>query len=180
MDLERTRALLEETRRELGTLTRTLESLGIDRNKFFNTMTTRIEPSEYLNEDVTVNKVLATLKEQGFKIALVSNSGRSLVDKILRALRLNPSNFDTIITSSDAKPKPSHDPFLLAMKLMKCSRGAAVYVGDRDEAELRPAKELGILTVLLDRTGNSSAHWADAVVRNLSDIPHVVNGMLAK
>lgn len=179
VDLGSARVLLNERRRELVTLTRALESLGIDRNVFFESMATRIDPADYLSEDVTVHAVIATLKEQGFKVGLVSNSGRPLVEKILKALRLDSSAFDAIVTSSDVQPKPSPEPFLLAMRLMRCGQRTAVYVGDRDEAELHPAKEIGIRTILLDRTGYAAARWADAVVRNLSDIPQAANGMLS-
>jgi len=110
----------------------------------------------------------------------VSNSGRPLVDKILRALQLDPSTFDAIVTSSDVRPKPCPDPFLRALDLLNCRRQSAIYVGDRDEAELHPAKELGIRTILLDRTGKSSRRWADIVVGKLSEIPHMANEMLQR
>jgi HAD superfamily hydrolase (TIGR01549 family) len=178
VNLDSARVLLKERRRELVTLTRALESLGVDRNVFFESMATRIDPADYLSEDANVNAVIATLRRQGFKVGLVSNSGRPLVEKILKAIRLDSSTFDAIVTSSDAQPKPSREPFLLAMSLMRCGQADVIYVGDRDEAELHPAKEIGIRTILLDRTGLVSPRWADAVVRNLSEIPRVANAIL--
>jgi FMN phosphatase YigB (HAD superfamily) len=64
------------------------------------------------------------------------------------------------------------------LKLLNCGRESAIYVGDRDEAELRPARELGIRTILLDRVGKSPSRWAVAVVRKLSEIPDVAKEML--
>jgi len=178
LDLDSTKALLKQRRKELGTLTRTLESLGIDRNLFFDSMAARIEPAEYLTEDARVHVVINTLKEEGFKVGLVSNSGRPLVEKILKALRIDPSVFDALVTSSDVRPKPSPEPFLLALKLLNCTTATAIYIGDRDEAELHPAKELRIRTILLDRVGNTSARWADVVVTNLSEIPRVAKTIM--
>jgi len=174
------RLLLDERRKTLGTLTSSLESLGIDRAKFFDSMAARIEPSEYLLEDPAVRAAIAKLKQHGFRVGLVSNSGKPLVDKILRALHLDSSIFDVIVTSSDARPKPYPDPFLLSLDLLKCARKSAIYVGDRDEAELRPAKELGIRTILMDRSGKSSKQWADVAVRKISEIPDIAMKMLSK
>jgi putative hydrolase of the HAD superfamily len=115
--------------------------------------------------------MLISLKQEGFKVGLVSNSGRRLVEKILVALQLDPAVFSAIITSSDVRPKPSAEPYLLALRLMHCKRENSVYVGDRDEAELHPAKELGIRTVLIDRVGDAPSRWADVTVSDLSEIP---------
>ena len=178
-DFEDARALLEERRKKLGTLTRSLESLGIDRGRFFEVMSTRVEPANYLGPDPAIQSTISRLKEYGFKVALVSNSGRPLVEKVLNALHVDIAVFDGTVTSSEAPPKPNPDSFLFALKLLNCRVGSAVYVGDRDEAELRPAKELGIRTVLLDRTGKSSSRWADVVVGSLTEVPDIIRGLLS-
>ena len=170
--------LLEERRKKLGTLTRSLESLGIDRAKFFECMAARIDPSQYIPKDPTVPETIAKLRGQRFRVGLVSNSGRPLVKKVLKALQLSESTFDATVTSSDVRPKPSVEPFLLALKLLNCKAESAIYVGDRDEAELRPAKELGIKTILLDRTGKHSTRWADVVLAELGAIPPIANQLL--
>jgi HAD superfamily hydrolase (TIGR01549 family) len=177
VDAESAKRLLNLRRRELLTLTRALESLGIDRTTFFESMAARIDPADYISEDATLQTVIAELKGLGYRVGLVSNSGRPLVEKILKALRLDSSLFDAIVTSSDVQPKPSHEPFLCALRLMSCTAGSAIYVGDRDEAELHPAKEIGIRTILLDRSGCTAAHWADVVVRDMSEIPQAARRM---
>ena len=178
-DYEHAKLLLQQRRKNLGTLTRSLESLGIDRYRFFAVMADRIHPSEYLSADPKVPMALAKLRLYGFKIGLVSNSGRPLVEKILEALQLSPSDFDVTVTSSEAEPKPSPEPFLAALKLLNCRLELAIYVGDRDEAELRPAKTLGIRTILLDPSGKSPARWADVVVGDISEIPTTAKSMFA-
>jgi len=177
---ENAKLLIGERRKKLGTLTRSLESLGIDRAKFFEAMANRIDPSDYIPEDPTVLATLAKLKQFGFRIGLVSNSGRPLVGKVLKAIGLDASNFDATVTSSEARPKPNPDPFLLALGLLGCSRESAIYIGDRDEAELHPAKELGIRTILLDRTRKSSWRWADVAVGTINDIPDIAKRMLSE
>ncbi|MGA8855689.1 MAG: HAD hydrolase-like protein, partial [Candidatus Bathyarchaeia archaeon] len=69
---------------------------------------------------------------------------------------------------------PSPQPFLLAMKNLGCRKIETVYVGDREEAELRPAQELGLKTVLLASKENASSQWADAVVTHISQLPRLL------
>jgi len=59
------------------------------------------------------------------------------------------------------------------MKQADCDISHTMYVGDRDEVELRPAKELGIRTVLVDRTGMERSRWADFTIRQISDVTDV-------
>ena len=179
-DYEHAKLLLEQRRKKLGTLTRSLEGLGIDRHRFFVVMADRVHPSEYLSVDPRVPRAFAKLRLYGFRIGLVSNSGRPLVEKILEALQLGPSNFDVMVTSSEVEPKPSPEPFLAALKSLKCKRESAIYVGDRDEAELRPAKRLGIRTILLDPSGKSTTRWADVVISNISEIPTTAKSMFGR
>jgi putative hydrolase of the HAD superfamily len=179
-DYAHAKLLLEQRRKNLGTLTRSLKSLGIDRHRFFVVMADRMKPSEYLSADPRVPSALAKLRLYGFRVGLVSNSGRPLVEKILEALQMDSSNFDVTVTSSEVEPKPSPEPFLAALKLLKCRRESAIYVGDRDEAELRPAKRLGIRTILLDPSGKSSTRWADFVVSDISEIPTTAKSMFGR
>jgi len=169
-----TKALLDRRKKELGTLTRTIQSLGIDRNAFFDIMADRIDPSLYILGDPTVRSVIGTLKERGFKTGLVSNSGRPLVRKILAAIGLEESLFDVTVTSTEAEPKPSPQIFMLALAKVHYDADEVVYVGDREEAEIRPAKHFGLKAVLVSRNGFVQSTCADAVVRNLSEVPEVV------
>ncbi len=174
LDENEASVLLSQRRKELGTLTRTIHSLGIDRNDFFRSMAERIEPTLYIRRDSAVRSVIETLKERGFKTGLVSNSGRPLVRKILDAIGLEESLFDVIVTSTEAEPKPSRQPFLLAMKRIGCDVNEIAYVGDREETEIRPAKFLGLQTILLSRDKAIEDTCADVVVRKLSEVPEVV------
>ena len=175
---DRAKVVLQERRRELGTLTRTIQSLGIDRELFFQTIATRVDPRLYISKDPKLRGLIRTLRDEGFKLGLVSNSGRALVMRILDAIGLELQMFDSVVTSSEADPKPSPQPFLLAMKQIGCDILRTMYIGDRDEAELRPAKELGIRTVLIDRTGVGESRWADFTIRGLSEVPEVAKRLI--
>jgi putative hydrolase of the HAD superfamily len=165
--------LLERKRKEIGTLTRTIESMGVDRNHFYEELSRRIEPRLYISSNPKIHLTIEKLKRIGFSIGLVSNSGRELVRKILDAIGVEAALFDTIVTSTEAQPKPSPEPFLLAIESLGCDRDDAVYVGDREEAELRPARELGLKTILVS-VEKQQSRWADVVVASISQLPEVL------
>jgi putative hydrolase of the HAD superfamily len=165
-----TKELLNQRRKQLGTLTRTIQSLGIDRNAFFDAMAARIEPSHHIPVDPIVHSVLEMLRQRGFRVGLVSNSGRPLVRKILAAIGLEEDLFDVIVTSTEAEPKPSPQPFQLATEKLACAVEEIVYVGDREEAEIRPARHFGLKTILLNRAGATQGTSADLVIGNLSEV----------
>ena len=174
LDEGETKELLNQRRKQLGTLTRAIQSLGIDRNAFFDAMAARIEPSDNIPVDPIVRSVIETLRQRGFKVGLVSNSGRPLVRKILAAIGLEEGLFEVIVTSTEAEPKPSPQPFQLATEKVACSVEETVYVGDREEAEIRPAKHFGLKTILLNRAGAAQGTTADLVVRSLSEVHSVL------
>lgn len=174
LDEAHARRILNDRRKKIGTLTRTIEGLGIDRKFFYQTIAKRVEPRLYISPDQQTRKTIRHLRKNGFRIGLVSNSGRPLVQKILGALHLELNLFDVIVTSTEAQPKPSQEPFRLAMERIGCRGKDTVYVGDREEAELRPAHELRLRTVLVSRRGEQKNAWVDAVVTSVSEIPQVV------
>jgi HAD superfamily hydrolase (TIGR01549 family) len=164
---------LSEERKKQGTLTGALSILGVDRRFFFEALAERVEPMKYLTQDHSVIATLETLKERGFKLALVTNNGRSMVRKILNAIGVEASLFDVMVTSDDCEPKPSRQPFLSALNRLECTPDKAVYVGDRVEAELLPAQELGIRTILLAKEGADNE--ADLVITRVTEVLSLVD-----
>jgi len=176
VDLNDATGLLRERRKEYGTLTRAMGSLGINRLEFHRLVAEHVDPTIYLSSDRRTREVIDHLRERGLKVGLVSNSGRELVRKILNALSLPPQLFDVIVTGTDVEPKPSHQPFLLALEQIGCDRAHTMYVGDREETELRPAHELGLKTVLIARTADREhpPKWADVTIKNIAELEKVI------
>jgi len=168
------RRRLDEERKKHGTLTGALHVLGIDRKFFFEALSEKIQPLEHLSPDPSTILTVDTLKKRGFKLGLVTNNGRKMVEKILSAIGLEASLFDVIVTSDDSKPKPSSQPFLFALDKLKCEPDEAVYVGDRMQAELLPARKLRIKTVLLAREPNTRSDDVDFVITRLEEILNVM------
>ena len=138
-------------------------------------MAERVNPRLYLVPDRKIRDTITHLKSMGIRVGLVSNSGRLLVGKILDALNVNPELFDVMVTGTDVEPKPSHQPFLMALRKIGCDKAESVYVGDRDEAEIRPAHEVGLRTILLVRGGQKhDVKWADLVINDISELENAM------
>ena len=164
------RRRLDEERKKHGTLTGALHVLGIDRKFFFEALAEKVQPLEHLSQDPSIILTVDTLKKRGFKLGLVTNNGRKMVEKILSAIGLDAALFDVIVTSDDSEPKPSSQPFLFALDKLKSTPDEAVYVGDRVQAELLPAKRLGIKTVLLAKEGLTQSDQVDVVIARLPEV----------
>jgi len=175
-DLSEATRLLRERRKEHGTLTRAIESLGINGLEFHRLVAKHVDPTRFLSKNQNTIDLIIRLKARGFRVGLVSNSGRELVAKILNALGLTGDLFDLIVTGSDVEPKPSHQPFLTALTKLQCEKASTVYVGDREETEILPAHETGLKTVLINRTHQKHfvSKYADATIHELSELEHVI------
>lgn len=77
-----------------------------------------------------VSKTLRVLKEEGYKMAIVSTKKNHMVWKGLELLDAD-GVFDTVIGLDDVlKTKPDPEPILLALKRLDVDRDEALMVGD--------------------------------------------------
>ena len=173
-DVSKAKLGLDEERKRRGTLTGALRVLGVNRSLFFQTLAEKIDPLTYLTRDRSTILTVEILKKRGFRLGLVTNNGRKMVEKILGAIGLEASLFDVTVTSDDSEPKPSSQPFLFALDKLKCQPDEAVYVGDRVQAELLPARKVGIKTVLLARERVTHSDQVDVVIARLPEVLTIV------
>jgi len=85
-----------------------------------------------------------------------------------------PTSVEERIKSTEAEPKPSPQPYQLAAEKLACATEQIVYVGDREEAETRPAKHFRLKTILLNRGGAMRSVYAEIVIRSLSEVLNVL------
>lgn len=120
-----------------------------------------------------VGPALAVLRREGWKFALLTNCDRDIIALTQRRL---PASFDAVVTAEDVaayKPSPAH--FLLFKSTFGASAGAWIHVAQSYYHDIRPANELGIRRIWVNRQGEpDDPSLADAVVRNLADLPDAV------
>ncbi|MBD7945649.1 pyrophosphatase PpaX [Psychrobacillus sp. Sa2BUA9] len=77
-----------------------------------------------------VVETLQKLKNQGYKLAIVSTKRRSMIDRGLRLIGCQ-SLFDTIVGYEDvSNTKPDPEPILLALERLNVSKEDALMIGD--------------------------------------------------
>lgn len=152
------------------TLTRSVEALGLDRRKFYERLAESIDPSRYIEMNCDLARLITRLRGEGIPVGLHSNSGRPLALKVLAALGLSSRHFDVVVTSNEAEPKPSPEAYLYAARMLGSSPTDVIYVGDRIVEELKPAKQLGMRTVLVSRRRVKSS-WVDLVIPDVRTLP---------
>ena len=94
----------------------------------------KAEVSKHVNEIKIIEGAACVLKKikgmKKYKIGLITNSYRSLVEKTLEEKSLK-ENFDAIVTLDDVeKPKPYPDPILKACEQLKVEPQECIFVGD--------------------------------------------------
>ena len=120
------------------------------------------------------HKVLADLKAQGLRLALVSNYAHAgvLRDALGRLGLLEP--FDALVVSADVGYlKPHPHIFQAALDALGVAPHEAVMVGNDLECDVEGARKAGLRTIWTPypRVAPAPAHpAADAVVERLSDI----------
>ncbi|MEV6428456.1 HAD family hydrolase [Nocardia sp. NPDC051463] len=139
------------------------------------------QPETYSEEDLysDVRPALSKLREMGVWVGIVGNQTvRS--GQILRGLEL-PTDF--IATSDDwGVEKPSTAFFSKIVEVAPCGADEIVYVGDRIDNDVTPAKVVGMRTAYIQRgpwgwihrDKPEVAELSDWKIRDLSELPEIV------
>jgi len=115
-----------------------------------------------------VISTLKKLKDEGIKTAIATTTPRFFFENVLSQLK---GLIDIVITGWEARAaKPSPKIYLKTLEKLGVNAKDAVLVGDDQNVDIRPAKQLGIFTVLIDRKGKIGSHMADFKVRNLIEM----------
>jgi HAD superfamily hydrolase (TIGR01549 family) len=169
---------ITEVKRKALSLTKAMLSLGIDADGFYRSVAERMDIERLLAEDHRIEPLISTLKSQNLRVAMLTNSGRFLIEKALAALRCPTDAFDAVVTSSEVEPKPSLQPFRYTADLLRCRSDESLYVGDRVYQELKPAKEVGMKTVLIGhRSRPDDARWIDWHLDSVHHLPELVKSL---
>ena len=94
--------------------------------------------------------VMATLREEGLKLGLVSNTSRDL-DAFVRHFAIEVDAW--ISSGAHGKVKPSPSIFRAVLDLLEVEPAEAIMVGDSPIDDIEGARALGMRAFLLDREG---------------------------
>lgn len=99
---------------------------------------------------------LKALKSKGLKTGVISNIGQE-IDGYCTEMGLEPY-LDFKVTSLEAGyDKPHPGIFDLALRKAGVSAAESIFVGDQYEQDIQGSRAVGMMPVLLDRSGNSKS-----------------------
>lgn len=102
--------------------------------------------------DPATPPALEALKEDGFRLAVISNAdGR--VEGLLRKAGVHAHLEFVLDSHLEGVEKPDPEIFLRACRRMKVDPGRALYVGDLFPVDVIGARKAGLEAILLDPTG---------------------------
>ncbi len=111
------------------------------------------QPSSYqLYEDAL--PALKSLHQSGLCLGIISN-WEAWAEAMLEELQIRQYFDCTVISGTSGFEKPGPEIFLKALELAGAHPAEAVHVGDDPRRDVEAAERVGIMPVLLDRTGDS-------------------------
>lgn len=162
---KRYRAVLAETTR------RAARQLELDLKA--DDSTALVSTIPYWPPFADVGPALAQLRREGWTFALLTNCDRDLIAQTQRRL---PASFDAVVTAEDVSAyKPHHAHFKLFQSTFGSSADAWIHVAQSYFHDIRPAHDLGIPRVWVNRQGEKDdPSLADAVISGLAELPAAV------
>jgi putative hydrolase of the HAD superfamily len=122
-------------------------------------------------------RVLIKLKENGLKLAIVSDAPKLKAWIRLVSMKIDDF-FDVVVGLEDTgKLKPSKLPFMAALKELKVKPSECLMVGDRLERDILGANSLGMKTCFAayGNSGKKLSIKADYSIDNIEELVGVVN-----
>lgn len=138
----------EELYAQYGSNSALFRSLG-QPSDFWMRAFEEMDVTTLLKPDSVVIKALTSLKEQ-LPISIFTNFKREKVIVLLEHLQIPASLFTHILTGDDVpERKPDLAGFRKMIKLSKVPASEIMYVGDRLDVDIKPARQLGMKTCLI-------------------------------
>ena len=124
-------------------------------------------------------EVLQTLKDEGYKIALLTNGKTKNQNMKLSYTKLADYVEVIIVSEAFGASKPHPKPFISLCRQLGVKTSEAVYVGDQVVTDICGARGAGLKTVWKPFTGQwpDDITPPDFVVENLSEIPEIVKNL---
>jgi putative hydrolase of the HAD superfamily len=136
-------------------------------------------PQLWLKHDALT--ALSTLREAGWRTALLTNGDPVIQVAKVRALQLE-ALVDHIVYASEHAPggKPAAEPFVEVLRRLQVAPHHAVMVGDDPVNDIEGARAVGIRTIFLAGARRTPHPDADAVVHLLNEVPRVAATLVSQ
>ncbi len=169
---------------EFRTNTLAMGSYGIpegDAREIYN----RSDIPSFVRPDPKLAHTVQQIKDLGILVSVFTNNRRSTLIGILRNLGLDIDAFRRLMTAEEVEPKPSEDGYKEIVECSDIALNELMFVGDRVEADIVPARKHGMNTFLIKRGESSNIfdsstrtfHYVRESVYEVIDALHEINGL---
>jgi HAD superfamily hydrolase (TIGR01549 family) len=159
-----------EAYKEHGSKSAMFKTLGMPKD-FWPAYFNRLDEAEYYQPDERIYKTVDAIRKV-LPIGLLSNSEPDRVERTLRTVNIDPAWFTHILNSSHiSEPKPHPQGFELMIDCSNAKPEELVFVGDREDVDIIPAKRLGLITVMVWGRSNEADYSFDDFSGLLSLLP---------
>jgi putative hydrolase of the HAD superfamily len=152
-----------------------LDELGIENEDLVDRLYRRFSSSASYKLFDDVLPTLSQLKSDGFRLGVISNFDEWLEDMLVE-LEIGDLLDVSVISGTTGVEKPDPRIFQIAIERAEVDPSRAVHVGDSIVSDVRPAAEMGMVPVLLDRTGRYPDERC-ATIGSLRELPALLGGM---
>lgn len=151
----------------------------------FNTVPSLTEYSDFIFNEFKKTAVeypfskpvLSTLRERGYKVALITNGGYEVQNRKLELLGLH-DYFDEIIISREfGVDKPAPEPFIEMAKRLDAEPEELLYIGDNPLNDVEGSRNAGYIPVWVKTTGIwgfDDIEKPEYCVETVAEIPELI------
>jgi 2-haloacid dehalogenase len=123
-----------------------------------------------------VPAALAEMRARGWKLAPLTNSDRDLIEASLESIGVP---FDFVVAAGDiGSYKPAHRHWDVFFSETGADRSAHVHVAQSYFHDIRPANELGLPSIWINRLGESFEQPATRELSDLSALPDTAEALV--
>jgi 2-haloacid dehalogenase len=119
---------------------------------------------------------LAEARSRGWRLAVLTNSDRDLIDASVEAIGVP---FDaTVVASEIGSYKPAHEHWRVFFETTGANRARHVHVAQSHFHDIAPASELGLTCVWINRRGERGEPAPTRELRNLDGLADVLDELV--
>jgi putative hydrolase of the HAD superfamily len=119
---------------------------------------------------------LLDLQSRGYRLGLISNF-EGWLEKLLIELEVGHLFDTTVISAVEGIEKPDPAIYHLALERSGASPDRSVMVGDSPANDVEPSAQVGMIPVLLDRSGSYATLDGYPKVTSLKELPDVLENL---
>lgn len=174
VELADAKAMLDEVSKKYVTKVRAMKDLGFSRAQVHEAFC-KVDPRKFLSSDKELLEEMVALAIH-YRLGVISNFKQSHLEEILDVLGLPKSLFEWFITEDIVKEiKPDPEPFIKAVEMSKAVANQCLYVGDSPSKDMRPAKQVGMATVLVrENPAEKDLTYADCAIPNIKKLSEIL------